>query len=139
MSEHMLRAASLPQTPLLENAADYNQNHVRGETRRSNRTRASFLHFSCCVRCRCARLTILLLLCDAQASDFSDESSRLQMLTAEPFGVPWPSECPAARASELATARLAQRPWQPVCTVSTCMGVPWCACACTEARWSGSA
>ena len=64
---------------------------------------------SYCVRCRCARLTILLLLCDAQANDYPDEPTRLQMLAAEPFGVLWPSECPAARASELATARLAHR------------------------------
>ena len=27
-------------------------------------------------RCRCARLTILLLLCDAQASDLPDEATR---------------------------------------------------------------
>ena len=31
---------------------------------------------SCCARCRCARLTILLLLCDAQASDLPDEATR---------------------------------------------------------------
>ena len=77
-------AGSLLRMRLLENATDYSKNHVRGERGRSNRTRASSLHFSCCVRCRCARLTILLLLCDArraaQANDYPDESTRLHML-----------------------------------------------------------
>ena len=70
MIDHMLRM------PLLESAVDYNKNHVRGERSRSDRTRASFLCSSCCARCRCARLTILLLLCDAQASDLPDEATR---------------------------------------------------------------
>ena len=46
------------------------------------------LHSSCCARCRCARLTNLLLLCDAQARYLPDEATRLQISTAEPVCVP---------------------------------------------------
>ena len=81
-------AGSLLLMPLVENAVGYNINYVRGEINRSDRTRASSLCFSCCARCRCARLTILLLLCDAQASDYPDDAPRLHIFTAVPFGVP---------------------------------------------------